>query len=71
MRDNSGIIHCEKGVKNNENFRCITSIPNLEQQRNWGRNLLRTVNFSSPTGVALGCEKVKKINFTVRDKTIN
>ena len=71
MGDNSGIIHLEKGVKNNENFCCITSILNLEQQRDWGRAWLRTVNSSRAPGVALGCKKVKKFNFTKRDKTIN
>ena len=71
MGDNSGIIHLEKGVKNSENFRCITSILDLEQQRDWGHAWLRTVNSSRATGVVLGCEKVKKINFTKRDKTIN
>ena len=47
MRDNSGIIPREMGVKNNGNFRCITSILNLEKQRNWSRAWLQTVNSSS------------------------
>ena len=37
MGDNSGVIPREKGVKNNGNFRCITSMLNLEQQCNWSR----------------------------------
>ena len=32
MGDKSGILPHEKGVKNNGNFRCITSILNLEQR---------------------------------------
>ena len=45
-------------MKNNGNFRCIKSILNLEQQRNWSRAWLQMVNSSRATGVALGFEKV-------------
>ena len=61
--DNSRIMPGDRGVKNNGNFCCITSILNLEQLCGWSRAWLPTVNSSSTTGVALSNKKVKINDF--------